>query len=101
MVPGTVCSTVCSQEDACGDGVLDPPTDQRLSDETSPIESGDDCRACWVLAELKKSGRIRKQQIMQRTGWSDSTARRALAGLRDDGKIVFEGSPRSGCWRLA
>jgi hypothetical protein len=31
------------------------------------------------MAEVKKTGRIRKQQIIQRTGCSDSTARRTLA----------------------
>ena len=62
---------------------------------------GDDARGHWILAELKKAGSIRKRQIVQRTGWSDSTSRRVLARLRDDGKIMFEGSARSGHWRLA
>ena len=63
--------------------------------------SADDERAAWILAELKKSGRIRKQQIVERTGCGDSTARRTLTKLREQGEIVFEGSARSGYWRLA
>ncbi len=74
----------------------DPP-----SPDTVPSETDDDTRARWILAELKKNGGIRKQQIIQRTGCSDSTVRRTLAGLRDDGKIVFEGSARNGYWQLA
>ena len=54
----------------------------------------------WILFELRKTGRIRKKQIIQRTGHSDSTVRRSLDRLREDGQIVFEGSPRSGYWRL-
>ena len=54
----------------------------------------------WILAELNKTGRIRKQQIVQRTGHSNSTVSRSLVKLRKDGQIVFEGSPRSGYWRL-
>ncbi len=69
--------------------------------DTLASEADEDLRARWILAELKKNGGIRKQQIIQRTGCSDSTVRRMLAGLREDGKIVFEGSARSGYWRLA
>ena len=54
----------------------------------------------WILTELKKTGRIRKQQIVQRTGHSNSTVSRSLVKLREDGQIVFEGSPRNGYWRL-
>jgi len=54
----------------------------------------------WILAELKKSGRIRRQQIAERTGHSNSTIRRSLAKLQEEGRIVFEGSPRNGYWRL-
>ncbi len=54
----------------------------------------------WILTELNKTGRIRKQQISQRTGHGNSTIRRNLARLREDGQIVFEGSPRNGYWRL-
>ncbi len=67
----------------------------------APPDDADDVRVRWILAELKKAGSIRKRQIAQRTGWSDSTVRRALATLRDDGKIAFEGSARNGVWRLA
>ncbi len=74
----------------------DPP----LSDIV-PSETDEDARARWILAELKKNGGLRKQQIVQRTGYSDSTVRRTLAGLREDGKIVFEGSARNGYWQLA
>ena len=54
----------------------------------------------WILFELRKTGRIRKKQIIQRTGHSDSTVRRSLDRLSKNGQIVFEGSPRSGYWRL-
>ncbi|MEA1949746.1 MAG: hypothetical protein U9N87_00050 [Planctomycetota bacterium] len=37
----------------------------------------------------------------ERTGHSNSTIRRNLVKLREDGQIVFEGSPRNGYWRLA
>ena len=62
--------------------------------------AGNDSRSRWILAELKKHGRLRRCQIIARTGWSDATVRRALAKLRDEGWIVFEGSARSGYWRL-
>ena len=54
----------------------------------------------WILSEIKKSGRVRRQQITQRTGQSNSTIRRYLAKLREEGQIVFVGSPRNGYWRL-
>jgi len=54
----------------------------------------------WILAELKRSGRVRRQQIAERTGHGTSTIRRNLAKLREEGRIVFEGSPRNGYWRL-
>ena len=54
----------------------------------------------WILFELRKTGRIRKKQIIQRTGHSNSTVSRSLVKLRKDGQIVFGGSPRSGYWRL-
>jgi len=73
-----------------------PPSSDML-----PTNTDEDARARWILTELERNGRIRKQQIIQRTGWSDSTVRRVLAGLREDGKIVFQGSARSGYWRLA
>lgn len=68
----------------------------------SPLSLGaanKDSRAKWILTELRKTGRLRKSQIIQRTGWSDSTTRRVLAKLREAGQIVFEGSARSGYWR--
>jgi hypothetical protein len=89
------------REDACGDDLIDTPTCRRLPDKTSTVESREDSQICWVLAALKESRRIRKQQIVQRSGWSDSTASRALASLRDEGEIVFEGSRLSGYWRSA
>lgn len=55
----------------------------------------------WILDELGRAGRIRKSQIIERTGWSDSKARRVLGRLRDGGRVVFEGSARGGYWRLA
>ena len=55
----------------------------------------------WILTELQKTGRIRKQQIIERFGHSDLTVSRCLVKLRKDGQIVFEGSPRNGYWRLA
>ncbi|MBN2292229.1 MAG: response regulator [Pirellulales bacterium] len=54
----------------------------------------------WLLTELKRSGRIRREQIVHRTGHSNATIRRYLARLREEGRIVFEGSPRNGYWRL-
>ncbi len=54
----------------------------------------------WILGELKKTGRIRLQQIAERTGHGNSTIRRNLVKLREEGRIVFVGSPRNGYWRL-
>ena len=54
----------------------------------------------WILTELKRSGRIRRQQIVERTGHSDSTIRRNLLKLQKEGQIMFEGSPRNGYWQL-
>jgi hypothetical protein len=78
-----------------------PTVDHPSGTNAPPGKPDDDARSRWILAELKKTGRIRKRQIVQRSGCSDSTARRALARLRDKGRIVFEGSVRSGYWRLA
>mgnify|MGYP000847775838 CR=1 FL=1 len=69
---------------------------QDESDETSG-----DSLSFWILGELKRENRIRKSQIIARTGRSSSMVRRALAELRDGGKIVFEGSAKTGHWRLA
>jgi len=66
-----------------------------------PKPSAQDSHADWLLTELRRTGRLRKSQVIQRTGWSDSTARRTLAKLRENGQIVFEGSARSGYWRAA
>ena len=54
----------------------------------------------WILSEIQKSGRVRRKQITLRTGHSESTIRRNLVKLRKEGRIVFEGSSRSGYWRL-
>jgi len=70
-------------------------------DHVMSSEAGDDTLGDWILSELKKTGSIRRSQIVQRTGWSDSMVRRALATLRNEGRVVFEGSARNGCWRLA
>ena len=50
------------------------------------------------LAEFLTSGSW--DRFAERTGHSNSTIRRSLAKLREDGQIVFEGSPRGGYWRL-
>ncbi len=54
----------------------------------------------WILDELDRAGRLRRSQVVSRTGRSGSTVRRALAGLRDAGQIVFEGNARRGYWRM-
>lgn len=86
-------------------GLLDPPRQDTVVQPSGfikePEASSEDHRALWILDSLAKNGELRKRQIIERTGWSDSTVRRALAKLRDDGKIAFEGSARNGHWRLA
>ena len=86
---------VADQEEAC-----DNVPERREALCSLPSETDEDSRARWILTELKKTGRIRKRQIIERTGCSDSTARRTLVRLRENGKIVFEGSARNGYWRL-
>lgn len=83
------------------DGVADAVVDSPPLDQLASSEMGDDAPGRWILGELKRNGGIRKHQIVQRTGWSDSTVRRALVQLRDEGKVLFEGSARNGHCRLA
>ena len=83
------------REETCDDAFQ-----RREVPNSLPSDTDEDSRARWTLTEMKKTGRIGKQQIIQRTGCSDSTARRTLARLREEGKIVFEGSARNGYWRL-
>ncbi len=85
-------------------GIL--PTD-RESPDVSEVATWDeadevpgDSLSQWILDELGRAKRLRRSQIVSRTGRSNSTVRRALAELRDEGRIVFEGSARSGYWRL-
>jgi len=92
---------VMDQQEASNEDVPKQWEDPPSSGGTLPSKTNEDTRARWILAELKKAGRVRKQQIIQRTGCGDSTARRTLAKLRDEGKIVFVGSARNGYWRLA
>lgn len=86
-----------AEQNGVADAVVALPTLDRVGSS----ETADNARGGWILTELKKTGSIRRSQIVQRTGWSDSTVRRSLAQLRDEGKVVFEGSTRSGYWRLA
>ncbi len=69
--------------------------------QDEPDEVPGDSLSQWILDELGRAGRLRRSQIVSRTARSSSTVRRALAELRDEGRIVFEGSARSGYWRLA
>ena len=88
------------REEAGEEPVAERLEEQRASDGT-PVVQAEDARTRWILAELAKAGRIRRWQVTLRTGCSDATARRALVRLREEGRIVFEGSARSGFWRLA
>ena len=88
------------QEDS-GEEVYQRREDPQGFDEDVNEAANNNLHSRWILAELKKCGRLRKCQITARTGWSDATVRRVLARLRDEGKVVFEGSARSGYWRVA
>ena len=78
--------------------------DRRASEvvaQDDATEMPADSLSQWILDELDRAERLRRSQIVSRTGRSGSTVRRALAELRDEGRIVFEGSARAGYWRLA
>jgi len=51
------------------------------------------------MAQLVAGASLRIGGVIAQFGCSKTTAKRDLANLRQRGRIVFQGSPRTGNWR--
>ncbi|HOM75194.1 MAG TPA: response regulator [Anaerohalosphaeraceae bacterium] len=80
------------------------PTDDLRGQKTDPINLGVSCRVktrcLWILEELNKERKLRREDVEKDLNCSDKTAQRALDILRNDGLITFEGSKKTGFYRL-
>jgi hypothetical protein len=67
-----------------------------------PDRPGDlaDARRSWILDELKQGRQLKAGDIAERFACALKTAQRDLASLKEEGKIEFVGSPRTGFYRL-
>ncbi|MDL5055701.1 DNA-binding response regulator [Oscillatoria laete-virens NRMC-F 0139] len=57
-------------------------------------------RQDWMLQLLKKSDKLRIPMVTERFGCDERTARRDIEVLREKHDIVFEGSPKTGYYKL-
>lgn len=54
----------------------------------------------WVLGRLRAGSGVRVGEVVAEFKCSETTAKRDLVDMRRRGLAVFEGSPRTGAWRL-
>ena len=57
-------------------------------------------RQSWIMQQLQGRVHLRIRQVINRFNCSNSTAKRDLADLRQKGLVTFEGTARTGYWRL-
>lgn len=80
------------------------PTGDLRGQKNDPINLGVSCRVktrcLWILEELNKERKLRRENVEKDLNCSDKTAQRALDILRNDGLITFEGSKKTGFYRL-
>ncbi len=51
-----------------------------------------------ILELIKENNRISRKEMAERLNCSRSTIQRALADLKEEGKLLYEGSSKKGCW---
>ena len=78
-----------SERDHAADGPVNDP-------DGDPINE----RQEWALEQLRAGNVLRIGHLMKQFPRSKTTAKRDLTDLRRRGLIEFEGSPRTGSWRL-
>ena len=57
-------------------------------------------RRPWILQELGKGRQLKAPDVVEQFSCAVKTAQRDLAALKDEGKIEFIGTPRTGYYRL-
>jgi biotin operon repressor len=57
-------------------------------------------RRAWILSHLASGEQLRAPDIANRLNCTPKTIHRALASLKKEGRITFEGPPRTGFYRL-
>ena len=72
-------------------------------DSNDPVTGSDDpvtVRRTWIIHEIRKGRELRSPHIAEELHCSLPMAKRDLDALRAEGKIEFDGAPRSGHYRL-
>jgi hypothetical protein len=57
-------------------------------------------RRAWILDRLQAGDQLRAPAIAKHFDCAIKTAQRDLQSLKDEGRIEFDGAPRTGCYRL-
>jgi hypothetical protein len=81
------------------DGASDVPNDD-VRDVFDVRDDAAGARHAWILQELAKGRRLKAPDVAEHFGCSVKTAQRDLTALKDEGKIEFVGSPRTGFYRI-
>ena len=84
-----------------GSSQLNEP-DEPINEPNEPINEPNES---WgsdyiVLAQIKNNPVVTQKQMVEKTGLSESTVKRALVKLREEKKIVRIGTKRSGHWKV-
>jgi len=72
-----------------------------VTEDAGEETHADNQRQEWILKELENGTEVRIGAIVAHFKCSAATAKRDLAALRSRELIVFEGTARTGCYRLA
>lgn len=82
----------------------DDPKNERDHAADDPVNDPDgdpvNPRQEWALEQLRAGKQLRIGQVVTHFKCSQTTAKRDLAALRQQGRIEFDGAPRTGSWRL-
>jgi len=81
----------------------DDATDVPNGDVRDVFDVRDDAagaRQAWILLELAKGRRLKAPEVADHFDCSVKTAQRDFTVLKDDGKIEFVGTPRTGFYRV-
>lgn len=75
------------------------------SSRAEPLSAGQeapaaDVRARELHAIIEARPGLRLPDLVEATGWSAATVKRALAALRAQGRVIFEGAPKTGGYRI-
>jgi len=74
--------------------------DEDACDVGNVPEEGLSDRHAWILHEIEKGKRVKASDIAEYFAVSTKTAERDLGSPKDQGKIEFSGSTRTGYYRL-